>query len=125
MDGSAIYNSPPASEQEDKHEFQVPDEADGHMPLEGFQNAVRTAYDKARPKDMFSRYSNVYVLLLSWEYVKPEEPFSREVEALKKVFEKGYKFSVEVWKIRRHKSHYALARKIMYFVALNDDSKDD
>jgi hypothetical protein len=71
------------------------------------------------------RYPNVYVLLLYWEDEDPELPVSLKVDELHDIFQAIFCYHVEVWKISGESSHLKLNRKILDFIELGSDSKDD
>lgn len=55
----------------------------------------------------------------------PKLPVSIEVEELNSLLRETYHFTVEVWKIPSEGSHKKLNQKVLDFVELGDDSKDD
>jgi hypothetical protein len=85
------------------------------------QNAARSIY----PNDQGSKYSQVYVLLICWQTEDPKLPVSREVKALRRVFEDIYFYVVEEFRIPDSGSHAAVSEKINAFVKVNDDKSDD
>ena len=52
-------------------------------------------------------------------------PVSLEALELKDVFEKLYHFNVETWEIPSDGSHRRVNQKILDFVGLGEDSKED
>ncbi|KAG4438265.1 hypothetical protein IFR05_006247 [Cadophora sp. M221] len=96
-----------------------------HISLQEIGKQLQHAANAAYPHGQRSRYSNVYVLLLCWEDEDPQLPVSIEVNELQNTFEIMYDFDVEVWKIPSQSSHNKLNRKVLDFVALGGDSKDD
>jgi hypothetical protein len=70
------------------------------------------------------RYKTVSTLLLSWEDEDPNLPVSIEINELSAVFENGYGFETEKWKIPDQNSHARLNRKILDFVVTEDDPRD-
>ena len=67
----------------------------------------------------------MYVLLLCWEDEDEKLPVSIEVEGLREVFVNIYRFTVQVWKIPSEGSHKKLNQKVLDFVELGGDRKED
>ncbi|RDW58140.1 hypothetical protein BP6252_13551 [Coleophoma cylindrospora] len=95
-----------------------------HIPLEDFGKRLQLAAEAVFPNNTESRYESVYVLLLCWEDGDPKLPVEQELEDLKHVFDEGYHFQTETWKIPSKNSHRALSKKITEFVEIEDDSRD-
>jgi hypothetical protein len=85
------------------------------------ENAARAIY----PNKTGSKYSRVYVLLISWQTEDPKLPVGREIKALHEVFEDVYHYDVEEFRIPDSASHAAVSEKINSFVKVNDDSSND
>ncbi|KAH7395495.1 hypothetical protein BKA64DRAFT_60605 [Cadophora sp. MPI-SDFR-AT-0126] len=111
------FHPPPTSKDLDHLQY--------HISLQEIGKQLQDAANAAYPHGQRSRYSNVYVLLLCWEDEDPKLPVSIEVRDLHNVFESLYGFEVEVWKIPSHSSHNEVNRKVLDFVSLGGDSKDD
>lgn len=108
---------PPSFHELDKLQYHI----DLHDVGERLQNAANAAF----PNDKRMRYSTVYVLMVCWEDEDPNLPVSIEVDELCDVFHKVYRFIVDVWKIPKEGSHKKLNQKVLDFVELGGDSKDD
>jgi len=63
--------------------------------------------------------------LLCWDDEDPKLPVSTEIEDLEHMFANVYHFEVEIWTIPSEGSHKKLNRKVLDFVELGEDSKDD
>jgi hypothetical protein len=63
--------------------------------------------------------------MLLWEDEDPKLPVSVEANDLRSVLENVYHFKVETWKIPSKGSHKRVNRKILDFVELGGDSKND
>lgn len=111
------FDAPPTSRDLDHLQY--------HISLQEIGKQLQDAANAAYPHGQRSRYSNVYVLLLCWEDEDPQLPVSIEVNELQSMFEIMYGFDVEVWKIPSQSSHNKLNRKVLDFVALGGDCKDD
>ena len=85
------------------------------------QNTARAIY----PNDKGSKYSQVYVLLISWQTGDPRLPVSHEIKALREVFEDVYHYNVEEFRIPDSASHVAVSERINAFINVNDDSSED
>jgi hypothetical protein len=108
---------PPTPQQLDQLQY--------HVSLQEFGERLQKAASAAFPNDGKIRYTTVYVLLLCWDDEDPRLPVSTEIEDLDDMFANMYHFEVEIWKIPSEGSHKKLNRKILDFVELGDDSKDD
>jgi hypothetical protein len=109
--------SPPSFHELDKLQY--------HIELQDIGEMLQNAANAAFPNDNCMRYSNVYVLMLYWEDEDPELPVSIEVDMLCDVFHSIYQFVVDVWKIPSEGSHKKLNQKVLDFVELGGDSKND
>ena len=96
-----------------------------HIALKDFGEALESAARAVFPNDQGLKYSKVFVLLISWQMEDPKLPVSRELEALREVFEEIYHYDVEEFRIPDRGSHAAVSERINAFVNLNDDSSDD
>jgi hypothetical protein len=92
-----------------------------HVSLQQFAKDLQVAAKAVFPNETRSRYSNVSVLMLSWEEEDPQLPVSYEIDKLYGVFQNVYRFETEHWKIPNHNCHYRLTEKIMDFVSPTDD----
>ncbi|CZR58808.1 uncharacterized protein PAC_08700 [Phialocephala subalpina] len=87
-----------------------------HTDMKTFGNELQMAARIAFPCGNRSRYSDVYVLMFSWESEDWKLPVSEEIAALRKVFEEIYHYNVEEFKIPDHRSHNkADDLKIVYY----------
>ncbi|PVH77505.1 hypothetical protein DL98DRAFT_423739 [Cadophora sp. DSE1049] len=111
------FHPPPTSRDLDHLQY--------HISLQEIGKQLQDAANAAYPHGQQSRYSNIYVLLLCWEDEDPKLPVSIEVQELHSLFEELYDFDVELWKIPAHSSHNELNRKVLDFVSLGGDCKDD
>jgi len=96
-----------------------------HIGLKEFRKALGQAARAVYPNDTGSKYSKVYVLLITWETEDPKLPVRREVVALHELFENVYHYDVEEFRIPDSASHAAVSEKINSFVKINGDSSDD
>jgi hypothetical protein len=109
---------PPTSRELDQLQY--------HISLQEMGETLQKAANATYPNGNRSRYTTVYVLLLCWEDEDPKLPVSMEVNELGELFCDAYHFGdVEVWKIPSEGSHKRLNRKVLDFVELGGDSKDD
>ncbi|KAE9379701.1 hypothetical protein N431DRAFT_553822 [Stipitochalara longipes BDJ] len=92
-----------------------------HVSLQQFGKDLQAAAKAVFPNGSSSRYTDVSVLILSWEDEDPQLPVSIEIEKLYAVFQHVYHFETEHWKIPNHNCHYRVTKKIMDFVAPTDD----
>jgi hypothetical protein len=81
---------------------------------------LNVATQAAWPRRHDIRYTNVQVLLLSWE--DDDLGVSAEIEPLKRLFKERYYFSVEEYKIPSIKPDPALTRRVLKF--LDHDDKE-
>jgi hypothetical protein len=96
-----------------------------HIDLQQFGQELQAAANKAFPNIATSRYTNVYVLLLSWEDEDPNLPVSLEILNLFKVFKNVYRFETEIWHIPDQDCHAEVCQKILDFAKLGGNSKED
>ena len=101
------------------------DQLHHHISLQLLGERAQKAANAAFPNDKRLRYTSVYVLVLFWQDEDPNLPVSLEALELKGVFEKEYHFNVETWEIPSEGSHKRVNQKVLDFVELGDDSKDD
>ena len=92
-----------------------------HVSLQQFAKDLQVAAKAVFPNETRSRYSNVSVLMLSWEEEDPQLPVSYEIDKLYGVFQNVYRFETEHWKIPNNNCHYRLTEKVMEFVSPTDD----
>jgi len=95
-----------------------------HIGLQRFGQELQAAANKAFPNIEKSRYTNVYVLLLSWEDEDPNLPVSLEILKLLKVFKNIYRFETEIWHIPDQDCHAEVCQKILNFAKLGGNSKE-
>jgi hypothetical protein len=93
-----------------------------HTEMKRFGDSLQAATNAVFPNERRSRYSNVSVLMISWEDEDPRLPVSLEMEKLKRVFQDLYQFHTEHWKIPDQNSHHKLAKKIVDFVEPTEQS---
>ncbi|KAF7876515.1 hypothetical protein EAF04_001605 [Stromatinia cepivora] len=96
-----------------------------HITLQDFGEKLQKAANAAYPNDEQSKYSRVHALLLLWEDEDPLLPVSIEVHELGMVLASIYNFEIEIWCIPSTGSHKRLNRKILDFVEVGGDSKED
>lgn len=132
MDISSVYGRQPSSALPSIDTLSAPpptsrdlDHLQYHISLQDIGKRLQDAANAAYPHGQKSRYSNVYVLLLCWEDEDPKLPVTIEAEELNGVFEDLYDFDVETWKIPSQSSHNRLNRKVLDFVSLGGDRKED
>lgn len=101
------------------------DQLHHHISLQQLGDRLQKAANAAFPNDKRMRYTSVYVLLLLWRDEDPNLPVSLEALELKDVFENVYHFTVEAWEIPSDGSHKRVNQKILDFIELGGDSKDD
>jgi hypothetical protein len=95
-----------------------------HIGLKAFGEGLHAAAKAVFPNESRSRYTKVYVLMISWEDEDPNLPLSIEIRKLFNVFKDIYNFEVERWKISDASSHVDTNQKILDFVRLGDDSDE-
>jgi hypothetical protein len=95
-----------------------------HTNLTKFGNDLQAAANAVFPNVKRSRYSRVFVLILSWELEDPQLPVSLEINELQHVFQDIYHFETELYKIPDQDCHYKLFKKIGDFVEPVDDSNN-
>jgi hypothetical protein len=93
--------------------------------LKDFGKALEDAAKAAFPNDKKSKYSRVYVLLISWQTEDPRLPVAREISTLREVLEVIYHYEVEEFCIPDLGSHAAVSKKINTFVEVNGDCGSD
>jgi hypothetical protein len=96
-----------------------------HIGLKDFGEALENAARAVFPNDKGSNYSQVYVLLISWQTEDPKLPVEREIKALREVLKDIYHYDIEEYRIPNTASHAAVSEKINDFVKVNDDSSND
>ena len=101
------------------------DQLQYHISLQEIGQKLQRAANLAYPNDKRMRYTAVYVLLLCWEDEDPNLPVSIELDELRRIFMDKYCFNVEVWKIPSQGSHKKLNQKVLDFVELGGDNKDE
>lgn len=89
--------------------------------VETLGKVLNDAAAAAFPRSGSSRYSDVYVLFLSWE--DDDLGVEREIHGLEAVFRDIYRYRVGRWKIPRTRSHNALVHQIIQ--ALGDFESND
>ena len=82
--------------------------------LKTFGDYVTNAVAAAFPNGRKSRYTGVFVLLLSWE--DDNLGVTSEINELKDVFNQRYNFKTEEWKIPSNRSHNKLGRRLLEFL---------
>lgn len=95
-----------------------------HIDLQNFGKGLQEAARAAFPNVSKSRYTNVSVLLLSWENEDPRLPVSIEIEELDEVFRNIYGFKTEIWKIQDQNCHGKVNQKILDFAVMIEDPRD-
>lgn len=111
------FRLPPSSHDLDQLQY--------HISLQEIGEKLQRAANSAFPNDNRLKYTSVHVLLLCWEDEDPRLPVSIEVDELREVFENIYHYNVELWRIPNEGSHKNLNRKILDFVEVGNDSKDE
>lgn len=79
--------------------------------VQAFVDTVNRAVSAAFPRASRSRYTDVYVLLISWE--DDDLGVRSEIAELDAVFRDVYRYKTAEWQIPSAKSHNALVRRIM------------
>lgn len=95
-----------------------------HIELQRFGQELQIAANNAFPNIATSRYTKVYVLLLSWEDEDPQLPVSLEIVELFKVFKNVYGFETEIWHIPQEDCHDEVCQKILNFKRIGGNNKD-
>ncbi|TGO80177.1 hypothetical protein BELL_0013g00280 [Botrytis elliptica] len=96
-----------------------------HITLRDFGEKVQKAANAAYPNDQKIKYARVYALLILWGDEDPQLPVSLEVRDLGSVLASIYKYEVQIYRIPSGGSHKKLNQKILDFVELGGDSKED
>ncbi|KAF7928944.1 uncharacterized protein EAE97_009786 [Botrytis byssoidea] len=96
-----------------------------HVTLHDFGERVQKAANAAYPSDQKTKYARVYALLVLWEDEDLQLPVSLEVHELGIVLASIYKYEVQIYRIPCGGSHKKLNQKILDFVELDEDSKED
>ena len=79
--------------------------------LDNWTRILNQTISAAHPRTAGSRYTNVDVLLLSWE--DDDLGVATEIQELDDVFHQVYGYKTEQWKIPSIQSHIALVRRIL------------
>ncbi|KAH9210196.1 hypothetical protein DL95DRAFT_475264 [Leptodontidium sp. 2 PMI_412] len=87
-----------------------------HLGLKNFATAIEKAAAAVFPNDKKSRYSQVFVLLISWETRDPNLPVEQEISALRQVLEDCYHYDIEEFQIPDIDSHAEVSEKVNSFV---------
>jgi hypothetical protein len=95
-----------------------------HIALQRFGRELQEAANNAFPNTTTSRYTNVYVLLLSWEDEDPQLPVSLEILELFRVFKDIYRFETETWHIPEDDCHAEVCQKILDFKKVGGNSQE-
>ncbi|KAG4431288.1 hypothetical protein IFR05_013232 [Cadophora sp. M221] len=93
-----------------------------HIGLKDFATALNKAAVTVFPNDKKSRYSEVYVLLISWQTRDPNLPVEQEISALRNVLEGYYHYDIEEFQIPDIDSHAEVSEKVNNFVKVGDNS---
>lgn len=96
------------------------DKLNCHIYLQDFGSQLQKAASAIFPGDQISRYTEVHVIILSWEDEDPNLPVSLEIKALADVFSEIYGFEVEQWLIPSENSHNKLQSKVLKFLGDDD-----
>ncbi|KAH7412828.1 hypothetical protein BKA64DRAFT_338838 [Cadophora sp. MPI-SDFR-AT-0126] len=96
-----------------------------HLGLENFATALEKAAAAVFPNDKKSRYSQVYVLLISWQTQDSNLPVEQEISALRKVLESYYHYDIEEFQIPDIDSHAEVSEKVNSFVKVGNNSSSD
>jgi hypothetical protein len=91
-----------------------------HIDLQNFGKGLQDAANAVFSSDRRSRYTQVSVILLSWEDEDPQLPVSLEISALKSVLVDLYGFDVEEYQIPATNSHLELNSRILNFLKDSD-----
>lgn len=94
-----------------------------HTEFSNFKEDLQAAANSVFPNDKRTRYSEVFVLMLSWADEDPNLPVSLEIDKLCGVFRDVYHYETERWNIPDENCHYKLTEKIMDFVKPEEHSK--
>jgi hypothetical protein len=92
------------------------------IDLQSFGEGLQKAAEAIFPNDNRSRYTEVHVLLLSWEDEDPNLPVSIDISRLSDLFQTVYGFETSAWQIPAVQSHRETNRKIDQFLG-DDDPK--
>lgn len=99
-----------------------------HIGLKKFGEGLHAAAKAIFPNESRSRYSKVYVLMITWDYDDvsnlPSRTSQVDLRRLFTVFHDVYSFDVELWRIPKQGSHGETNRRILDFVKLGDDSDE-
>jgi hypothetical protein len=93
-----------------------------HTSLEQFGANLNAAAQTLFPNSTRSRYTEVHVLMLSWEDVDPKLPVDLEMDPLFDVFQNMYNFRTERWQIPNLRSQRRVNDRVTEF--LGDESKE-
>ncbi|KAH7304373.1 hypothetical protein BKA65DRAFT_579227, partial [Rhexocercosporidium sp. MPI-PUGE-AT-0058] len=93
-----------------------------HLGLENFAKALSKTAAEVFPNDKKSRYSQVFVLLISWQTRDPNLPVEQEISALRKVLEDCYHYDVEEYQIPDINSHLEVSDNFNSFVKVGNNS---
>jgi hypothetical protein len=93
-----------------------------HTSLEQFGANLHAAAQTLFPKSTRSRYTEVHVLMLSWEDVDPKLPVDLEMDPLFDVFQNMYNFRTERWRIPNLRSQRRVNDRVTDF--LGDENKE-
>ena len=91
-----------------------------HIDLQNFGKGLQDAANAVFSSECRSRYTQVSVILLSWEHEDPRLPVSLEISALKSVLVDLYGFDVEEYQIPAINSHLELNSRILNFLKDSD-----
>jgi hypothetical protein len=92
------------------------------IDFQSFGEGLQKAAEAIFPNDNRSRYTEVHVLLLSWEDEDPNLPVSIDISRLSDLFQTVYGFETSAWQIPAVQSHRETNRKIDQFLG-DDDPK--
>jgi hypothetical protein len=96
-----------------------------HTSLRQFAADLQEAAKSVYQNGNRSRYSNVYVLIIKWEFEDPKLPVSCEIKELYKVLDEIYHYDIEIFEIPDNRSHAKVSQKINSFIEINNDNKYD
>jgi hypothetical protein len=122
-DKSTTHGSPSSASSTPPPTFADHDRWQYHIDLEDFTKGLQAAANAVFPNNQTSRYTKVFVLMLSWADEDPNLPVSLEIDRLNEVFHDIYHYETERWNIPAENCNYKLTEKIMDFVKPTEESQ--
>ncbi|KAH6719008.1 hypothetical protein BKA61DRAFT_429076, partial [Leptodontidium sp. MPI-SDFR-AT-0119] len=98
-----------------------------HHRMREIAARIQDGANRSFPNDLSSRYryDKVYALLICWADEDPRLPVSIELNDLSRLFSDEFGFQAETWQIPTDNCHNELSHKVLDFIGIGDDNRND